>query len=73
MDDRYWSSIKRNTTKSSESRFQHFTALEGLVLDLQVLQADLRNLQGLASGIENSLRELEQWASVPLLPHQELI
>jgi len=73
MDDKKWSSIKPNTTESLENKFQHYTALEGLVLDLQVVQGDLRNLQGLASGIERSLRELEAWVQVPCLPHQELI
>lgn len=53
--------MSANTKECLENNYLRYTALEGLVLDLQVMQADLRQLQGQCSGIENSLRELEQW------------
>ncbi len=66
MEDIDWSYIKPDTTKSLASKFLRSTALEGLVLDLQVISADLRNSQKSLSDIENSLQELEVWLQVQL-------
>ncbi len=57
-----WLSTLPNMEGYSENKFQPFIALEGLVLDLQVVQADLFGLQGSLSVIGKRLRELEQWA-----------
>ncbi len=54
-----WSSIKPNTVKSTESKFQRYTALEGLVLDLQVVLADLQGSQDLLLNIVSLLQGLE--------------
>jgi len=54
---------QQNSTGYLGNKFPHYTALEGLVLDLQVVSADLRGLHGMLSGIESSLRELEAWVS----------
>ncbi len=58
-----WLSSLPDMEKYSENKSQRFIALEGLVLDLQVVQADLFASQGLLSSIASHLRELEQWAS----------
>ncbi len=55
--------LQRDTPDYLASKSQHYTALEGLVLDLQVLSVDCRELAGSLSGIESSLRELEAWVS----------
>ncbi len=49
----------QNMPPSLENSFHLVKALEGLVLDLQVVSADLRNLQGLLSNIESQLQVLE--------------
>ncbi len=45
------------------NKSRRYIALEGLVLDLQVISADLFGLQGGLSSIASHLRELEVWAS----------
>jgi len=57
-----WLSTLPNSVGCSESKSQHYTHLEDLVLDLQVVQADLFGLQGTLSGIAKRLQELEVWA-----------
>jgi len=56
-----WLSTLPDMEKSLVSKSRHSTALEGLVLDLQVVQADLFGLQGSLSGIAKQLQGLEQW------------
>ncbi len=58
-----WLSTLPDILKPSESKSQHSTVLEGLVLDLQVVSADIYALQGFLSSIAKELQELEQWAS----------
>jgi len=58
-----WLSTLPDMQTSLGNKSRHSIALEGLVLDLQVVQADLFGLQGTLSGIASSLRELEQWVS----------
>ena len=66
-----WQSTLPDMAKSLANKSQHFTALEGLVLDLQVLQADLFGLQGSLSGIAKRLQELEVWVLEQGLLQQE--
>ncbi len=54
----------QNTPPSLASSSLSHKALEGLVLDLQVVSADLRGLHALVSNIESQLRELEVWVQV---------
>ncbi len=58
-----WLSTLPDSTKSSVNKYRHCTRLEGLALDLQVMQADLFGLQGGLSNIAKDLRVLEQWVS----------
>ena len=72
MDDPDWSYIRPNIKGFSGNKFQHSIVLEDLVLDLQVVSADLRNSQNLLSGIENRLRVLEQLlVAMPRQRYQE--
>jgi len=57
-----WLSSLPDMEKYSENKSRHSIALEGLVLDLQVVQADLFGLQGMLSSIAKQLRVSEQWA-----------
>ncbi len=66
-----WLSTQPHTVKSLASKSQRFTLQEGLVLDLQVVQADLFGLQGMLSSIASSLRELEQLVSEQRSPQME--
>ncbi len=61
MDSEYtkWLSTLPDMEGSSVSKSQLCILREGLVLDLQVLQADLFGLQGSLSGIAKRLQELE--------------
>ncbi len=54
-----WLSTLPNIQECLESKSPRSTALEGLVLDLQVVQADLFGLQGLLSSIAKRLQVLE--------------
>ena len=65
MESEYtkWLSSLPNMEKYSESKFQPYIHLEDLVLDLQVVQADLFGLQGSLSVIGKRLQELEVWVS----------
>ncbi len=67
-----WLSTLPDMEKSSESKSQPCIRLEGLVLDLQVAQADLFGLQGSLSGIAKRLQELEVLVLDQSLHHQEL-
>ncbi len=58
-----WLSTLPDMEKSSVSKSRHSILQEGLVLDLQVMQADLFGLQGGLSNIASQLRELEAWVS----------
>ncbi len=58
-----WLSTLPDIQKHSENKSRHCTLLEGLVLDLQVMQADLFGLQGGLSNIAKDLRVLEAWVS----------
>ncbi len=51
--------MSQSTKESSVSKFQLCTPLEALVLDLQVVSADLRGLQDMLSNIVRCLQELE--------------
>ncbi len=67
-----WLSTLPDMEKSLVNKSPPFIALEGLVLDLQVISADLFGLQGSLSGIAKHLRELEQWAQELSSRHPEL-
>jgi len=67
-----WLSTLPDMEKSSENKFRHCTLLEGLALDLQVMQADLFGLQGGLSNIAKDLRALEQWVSEQALTTTEV-
>ncbi len=54
-----WLSTLPDMEKSLVSKSPLSTLHEGLVLDLQVVQADLFGLQGSLSGIARRLQELE--------------
>ena len=54
-----WLSTLPDMEGCLESKSPLSIALEGLVLDLQVVQADLFGSQGLLSGIAKRLQELE--------------
>ena len=56
-----WLSSLPLNEKLVSSNLKTSTTLDGLVLDLQVVQADLFGLQGSLSGIAKQLQELEQW------------
>ncbi len=62
MESEYtkWLSTLPNTVRPLESKSPHSTLQEGLVLDLQVVQADLFGLQGSLSSIAKRLQELER-------------
>ncbi len=66
-----WLSSLPNMEGHSGNKSRHCIALEGLVLDLQVVQADLFGLQGSLSGIAKQLQVLEQWVSEHL-PEEQL-
>ncbi len=72
MESEYtkWLSTLPDMEQSMVSKSPLYTLQEGLVLDLQVVQADLFGLQGSLSGIARRLRELEQW--VQEQPFQDL-
>ncbi len=61
-----WQSRQPGTVESLGSKSQLYTALEGLVLDLQVLSEDLRNSQGMLTSIVRCLQALEVSVQVPL-------
>ncbi len=58
-----WLSTLPNLEKRSGNKSRVCHLQEGLVLDLQVMQADLFGLQGGLSNIASQLRELEAWVS----------
>ncbi len=53
----------QNTPEYLVSKSSQANILEGLVLDLQVIQADFSNLVNSLSEIGSSLQELEVWVS----------
>ncbi len=67
-----WLSTLPDMERSSVSKSRPCTLLEGLVLDLQVMQADLFGLQGGLSNIAKDLRVLEAWVSEQHLQEKEL-
>ncbi len=54
-----WLSTLPNMERYSENKSPRYTALEDLVLSLQVVQADLFGSQGMLSVIAKRLQELE--------------
>ncbi len=67
-----WLSTLPDMEKSLASKSQLCILQEGLVLDLQVVSADLFGLQGSLSGIAKRLQELEVLVSEHYLHQQEL-
>ncbi len=67
-----WLSTLPNINECSGNKSQHCTLLEGLVLDLQVVSADLFGLQGLLSSIAKRLQVLEVSVSDQLSPMTEV-
>ncbi len=74
MDSEYtkWLSTLPNMEGSLARKSQLSHLHEGLVLDLQVVQADLFGLQGSLSGIAKRLQELEVLVSEVYSHQQEL-
>ncbi len=66
-----WLSTLPDMEKSSENKSQLCTLQEGLLLDLQVMSADLFGLQGSLSGIARRLQELEALVQARYSPIQE--
>ncbi len=56
-----WLSTLPNMEGSTGRKSRFHNLQEALVLDLQVMQADLFGLQGGLSNIASQLRELEVW------------
>ncbi len=73
MDSEYtkWLSQLPLTEKSGSSSSKISTLHDGLVLDLQVVQADLFGLQGSLSSIAKRLQELEVLVSEHCSHQQE--
>ncbi len=74
MESEYtrWLSTLPDMEGSLVSKSPLCTLQEGLVLDLQVVQADLFGLQGSLSSIAKRLQELEQWVLEVSSRQQEL-
>ena len=74
MDSEYskWLSTLPDMGKSSVNKYQLCTLQEDLLLDLQVVSADLFGLQGSLSGIAKRLQELEVLVSEHYSHQQEL-
>ena len=68
-----WLSTLPNFKTCSENKSQRSIVLEDLVLDLQVVQADLFGSQGLLSSIAKRLQELEVSVSELRSPQVESI
>ena len=67
-----WLSTLPDMESSSANKSPLCTLHEGLVLDLQVMQADLFGLQGSLSGIAKRLQELEVLCQEHYSHQQEL-
>ncbi len=66
-----WLSTLPDMERSLVNKSQLFTLQEGLLLDLQVISADLFGLQGSLSGIAKRLQELEVLVSEQSSHQQE--